>query len=135
MLRTGNDDISVMLNEIFDYADWILDNVDIPPIDPFVLRLQGSVQEVVPRSANALPPGTLRFEAVPLLHSLREFVAEVFFNDHYAVTTGWIRRRLKALDLIFENFKGVILGVSYQKSQIDRSMRIREFRKKSKVSG
>jgi hypothetical protein len=59
----------------------VLNNINISPIDPRVLWLQRRIQQVIPRTANPLPPRPLRVETVPIINALIEIGTKVFLDD------------------------------------------------------
>ena len=113
VIHTWNDNVTVMRHEIFNYAGWIFDNIDVPPVDPLMLWPKCSIKEIVPCTADALPASALSLEAMSLRHVLEKIITKVLLNDGDAMTARWIGRRLYAFDFISEDLERVIPGVSY----------------------
>lgn len=113
-----------MAHQIFDDGDGILHDVDIPPIDPLVLRLQRRIEQIVARSADSFPSWTLGFEAMSVFNTLGEIVAEVFFDDHGTAIAGGVGSGLETCEMVLENFESVVFAISHQECEVDGLVRV-----------
>ena len=116
-----------MAHQIFDDGDGILHDIDIPPIDPLVLRLQRRIEQIVPGSADSLPSRTLGLEAMSVFHTLGEIVAEIFFDDHGTAVAGGVAGGLKLLEMVLENLESVIFAISDQEGEVDGLVGVSQF--------
>ena len=116
-----------MAHQVFDDGDGILHDIDIPPIDPFVLRLQRRIKQIVPRSADSFASRTLCFEAMSVFDTLGEVVAEVLFDDHGTAVAGGVAGGLKLLEMVLENVESVIFAISDQEGEVDGLVRVGQF--------
>ena len=125
--------IPVVRNEIFnDLARTILD-IDIPPIDPRMLQLQSRREQVVPRAAHSFPSRSLRFEAMPILDTLRKLDAEVLFDYHGGAEGYGVFATLNAVEFCREDAESVICAVADEKCEIDEIVRVCQLREEVKV--
>ena len=113
-----------MTHQVFDDGDGILHDIDIPPIDPFVLWLQRRTEQIVPRSADSFASRTLGLEAMSVFNGLGESVAEIFFDDHGTAVAGGVAGGLKLLEMVLENVESVIFGISDQEGEVDGLVRV-----------
>lgn len=97
-----------MRNEVFENSRSGLDNINIPPEDPGMLRLHSSRQEIVPRPAHGLPTRALRLETVALLNILAEVEVEILLDNHGAVEGSAISPLLYPVKLLRQNCQGLI---------------------------
>lgn len=96
-ILTWDQNIFIMPYEVFQDAWGILDNVDIPPVDPLVHWHQCGVQKIVPSTSYRFSTDSLGLETVTLLYSLASVVAEVFLYNHRASESQWVRSTLKSI--------------------------------------
>lgn len=92
-------DIPIVRHKVLNDVWRVLDNINIPPVDPRVLRLHGSVKQVVPRAPKSLPPGSLIFEAMPVLNILGDGDSPILLDNHDAVE-GNFRVALDPVNLL-----------------------------------
>jgi len=135
---TRHEYILVMLYEVFDDALGVLDDINISPVDPRVLRLQRGAEQEVPGLAHSLPPGALEFERVPHSNILTLEHTVVLLHDSDTVErTAQLRVGLvlDTVQLGSEDSQGIIGRVGDQEREIDEFVGIRQLRNELKVLG
>ena len=80
-----------MLHKLLNDIRWIFNNVNVSPIDPFMLWLQCCIQKIVPRTANDPPPRSLGTEAVTIFNPVVKICTEIFQDDLCSPKLGRIR--------------------------------------------
>jgi hypothetical protein len=84
-------DVAVVGDEVFDDFARALDDVDVAPVHPAVVGLEGSAKQVVPRPGHGLAPRSLGFELVAVLYTLFEFDAKVLlYNQSRVERVLWV---------------------------------------------
>lgn len=78
----GNQDVAIVRDEVFYNGLGAVDDVDIAPVNPAVFGLQGSGEQVVPRSTHGLPPRALVLELMSVLDLLLDIDAKVLSHNH-----------------------------------------------------
>ena len=79
---TWNKNIPVMHDKVLNDVGRALDNIDVSPIHPAMVRPHGCGEKVVSRLAHGLSPWPLRSKAMPLLHTLPGGHTEAFLHNH-----------------------------------------------------
>lgn len=74
-----------MCNKVLDDPPWGLLNIDIAPIHPGVLGLQGSGQEIVPGLGHGFAPRSLDLVRVSHVCILAEVEVKVLLDDRNTV--------------------------------------------------
>lgn len=108
----GNEVLKNLLGAVYD--------IDVAPVDPGVLWLHGSGQEVVAGATHGLPSGTLSLERVALLDALAKLEAEVLLDNHSAVEGDLVRAALDAIQFRGQDCESIILGIADQESEVDQ---------------
>lgn len=126
--------VPIVLHKVLNDAWRILLDIDIAPVNPAVLWLERSVQEVVSGPTHGLSPGTLSLEAVALLNVLGEVEpAKVLFDDLDAVERNGRRHLLHALELGRKDCLCLILGVANEESKINQFVGVGELNDELKI--
>lgn len=122
-----------MSNKVFDDLGRRVLDINVSPVDPAVLGLHGSAEQIIPCFSHCLSPGSLSSESVAVLDTLARVDAKVLFDDHGAAEGDRVGACLDALKLLGENGHGVVGAVTNKEGQIDQVMRIGELRNQIKV--
>lgn len=136
-VRTGNNNISIMGNKIFDDLFWAVLDITISPVYPRMLRLEGRSEEIVPGSGHDLSSGSLSGISMSFFNILRADRTEILLDDLYAVEGFYksIGGFLDSCNLRRENCECLVGRVSYEKSEVDKVMRIGQFGEEIEVIG
>lgn len=122
-----------MRDKVFEDRRFGLDDIDIPPEDPRMLRLHSRRQQIVARSTHGLPARTLGFEAMALLNILAQVKIEVLLDDRGAVEGSAVGPLLYPVKLLRQNCQGLVRRIGDEEPKIDKVMGIREFREQLEV--
>ena len=124
-----------MSDEILEDLPRAIDNVDIPPVNPGMLRPHGRGQEVVPRLAHSFPARPLRLEAVAVLDALAQLKAKILLDNGCTAEGDFIRPLLDTVELGGEDGEGVVGGVADEEGQVDQVMRVGQLGDQFKILG
>jgi hypothetical protein len=124
-----------MSNEILENLGRAVDNVNVPPINPRVLGLQGSGQQIVSGSAHGLPARALGLEPVSVRDILAEMEAEIFLHNGGTSERDIIRSLLNTFKFGSEDRESIVLGVADEEGEVNQSMGVGKLGKKLKVLG
>lgn len=135
-MRTRHNDILVVANKVLEQSRRSLLNINVPPVDPAVIRLQRTVQEKVACGSERLPTRALVGKCVPVLHILGMSNGKVLLHDcHAAERTSVIRIRLilDPIQLLGQQCKSVVAAVGHQEGDINQVVRVAELDEQLKV--
>lgn len=122
-----------MGNKILQNLIGTINDIDVSPVDPRMLRLQGSSQEVVASFAHGLPTGTLCLETMAILNILAKLEAKVLLDHHGTPKGNLVRTLLNTVELSGEDSEGLIGRVADEEGKIDEVVRIGKLGKELKV--
>lgn len=131
--HTGNNNVPVVGDEVLNDLGRTVDNVDISPVDPRVVGLQGGREEIVARPAHGLSARPLGLEAVTVLDILAQLEAKVLFDNHSAAEL--IGPLLETVELRGESGKGLVGRVAHEEAEVNEVVRVRELGDQLKVLG
>lgn len=131
----GNENILIVSHEVFEDLLGRIHDVNVSPVDPGVLWLQGRVQQIVSRTSNSLAARSLGFEAVAIFDLLADHGSEVLLDDLGAAEGDLVLAGLDTIQLGSKHSHGVVRRVANQEGKIDQIMRVVQFREEIKVFG
>lgn len=134
-IHTGNKNVLIVGNEVLEDLLGAVNDIHVSPVDPGVLRLQGSREEVVAGATHGLAARTLGSERVTLLNILAQLEVEVLLDDHGAVEGNLVGTLLDAVKLGSEDSKSVIGRVADEEGEIDQVVGVGKLGNKLKVLG
>lgn len=135
VVHTGNENILIVGDKVLENFLGAVDNVHISPVDPGVLRLEGSREEVVARATHSLATGTLGSERVALRNILAQLEVEVLLDNHGAAEGYLIGALLDAVKLGSKDSKSVIGRVADEEGKIDQVVGVGKLGDQLKVLG
>jgi len=131
--HTGNNNIPVVGDKVLDNLGRTVHNVDVSPVDPRVVGLQGGREEIVARSAHCLSARALGLEAVTVLDILAQLEAKVLLDNQSAAEL--VRPLLEAVELRGERGKGLVGRVAHEETEINQVVRVRKLGDQLKILG
>jgi hypothetical protein len=121
-----------MGDEILDNSLGAIDNINVPPVHPAVVGLQGSRKQIVPGPSHSLPSRALVFKLVSLFDVLAKLDAKVLLHDHSGAKSDiWIR--LYTFKLHGQGSQGVIGRIANEEGKVNQLVRIGELYQQIKV--
>lgn len=132
---TGNDDISIVGHKVLNDLLGAVHDIDVAPVDPGMVGLQGSGEQVVASSAHGLPARTLSLEPVTILDILTELEAKILLDDRGAPERNGVGPLLYPVELHGQNSDGVVGRVSDQECDVNEMVRIRQLGEQLEVLG
>lgn len=133
--RTRNKDIPVVSYEILNDVPRAVNDVDIAPVDPCVVGLESSGEQVVAGPAHGLPARTLRLEAVAIRDILAEMESKVLLDDRCAPEGNGVRALLDPLELHRQHSHCIIGRVADEEGDVNQVVRVAQLGKQLEVLG
>lgn len=122
-----------MSDEVLNDSGGTVLDINIPPVDPRVVRLERGCQEVVARPAHGLATRPLSFESMSVLNVLAELEAKVLLDNEG--TPELVGALLKTIELGGEDGKGFVSGIANKEGEVDQVMGVCELGDQLKVLG
>lgn len=130
----GDEHVSVVGDKVLDDLAGAVFDVDVPPVDPGMLGLEGGREKVVSGAAHGLSARALGGETVAVLDGLRDMDAEILLDNHDAAEGQVVGLcRLDALKLLGQDGQGVVGRVANQEGQVDQVVGVGELGDEIKV--
>lgn len=116
-----------MSDEIFNDAVRAVENVNISPVDPGVVRLESRIEQVVAGATDSLAARTLSSKGVPVLDVHFDISSKVLLHDCRATESNLlIHLVLDPGQLSGKNSHGVVTAITNEESQVNEVVRIRQ---------
>lgn len=131
---TRHDDIPVMGDKIFQNGLRAIFDVDVSPVHPRVVILEGRRQQEVSGLGHALTTRSLCGITVSVLDILLQVRTKVFGNHASAAERDIVGTPLNSIEFGGEHGVGVVGGVGNQESDINQAMRVGELGEELKIS-
>lgn len=130
---TGNQDVAIMCDKVFNDLLRTVHDINVSPVNPGMLGLQGSRKQIVSGLAHRLSSRSLCGEAVSGLDIHVHGLAEIFLHNQNTVEGNLVCPLLYSVKFRRENGQGIIRGVADQETKVDEIMGVGKLGEKIEV--